>query len=94
MKQENPFQRRVAPEPPEQPTEQPAVQADKLADDELEAALIAARRELLDAQHAEVRRLSKAQHVPAVGGEAIPESSSGLAQLLNTKTSQRRKSWR
>jgi hypothetical protein len=64
--------------------------ASEMTDDELQRALTESRRELLDAQHAEVRRHAKEQ-AGVFESPRQPESS-GLAEILRTKN--KRPHWR
>jgi hypothetical protein len=57
--------------------------ASEMTDDELEAALTASRRELLDAQHAEVRRHAKEQ--AGVSGGVDPDRNRPLADVFRKR---------
>jgi hypothetical protein len=75
-----------APEPETKPTGQ-------MTDAELEEAITAARRLLLDAQHAELREREIAR--VSGGGEATERSrASGLAEVLGNLQKRKRRSWR
>jgi len=50
----------------------------EMTDGELEAALTAARRELLDAQHEELRIREKARLVPGDAGRTKPRNLGGI----------------
>jgi hypothetical protein len=74
------------PEPTEaKPTEQ-------MTDDELEEALGKARRDLLDAQHAELRE----REIARVSGTTTPEPapSPSLADVLRARQRGKRRTWR
>jgi hypothetical protein len=64
----------------------------EMTDDELEAALTESRRELLDAQHAEVRRHAKEQAGVSERPPGRQPESSALAEILRTKN--KRPHWR
>jgi hypothetical protein len=75
---------RLAPEQaPTKPTEQ-------MADDELEEALNKARRDLLDAQHAELRE----REIARVSAPSTPEPAPSLADVLREKQRPKRRTWR
>jgi hypothetical protein len=57
--------------------------ASEMTDDELEAALTASRRELLDAQHAEVRRHAKEQ--AGISGGVDPDRNRPLAEVFRKR---------
>jgi hypothetical protein len=63
--------------------------AEEMSDEELEEAITASKRELLDAQHAELREREIARVSPS---ESSPEAS--LADLLRAKQRGKRRTWR
>jgi DNA-directed RNA polymerase specialized sigma24 family protein len=72
------------PEPTEaKPTEQ-------MTDDELQQALDKARRDLLDAQHQELRE----REIARVSGTTTPEPAPSLAGVLREKQRGKRRTWR
>jgi len=70
----SPFRKRNTPAQPEEPRPKPATE---LTDSELEEALRKARREILDAQHEELRLREKARLVPGDAGTK-PRNLSGI----------------
>jgi hypothetical protein len=72
MKKQNPFRLRAkSPEPAEIPQPKPA----EMSDEELEDGIRKARKEILDAQHAELREREKARVAPEERTERRPLSS-------------------
>jgi hypothetical protein len=70
---------------------------EQVTDDELEEAVAAARRQLLDAQHQELRdreiaRVSASGSSPKGVRQAPPEAS--LADVLREKQRKKRRTWR
>ena len=74
------------------PTEAPGKPAEQMSDAELEEAITEARRELLDAQHAELRERELAR----VAGDSEPTGrrASGLTEVLREKQRKKRRTWR
>ena len=81
---------RAAAEAPE--PEATAKPTEQMTDDELEEAITASKRELLDLQHAELREREIARASGA--GEATGPRASGLAEVLGTLQKRKRRSWR
>jgi hypothetical protein len=100
MKRRNDFRehlerRRLAAESSPVEARTDAKPASEMTDDELEAALTESRRELLDAQHAEVRRHAKEQAgVSERHRHGQQPESSALAQLLREKKNASKTHWR
>ncbi len=74
----------------QEPTE--AKPAEAMTDDELEAALTASRRKLLDLQHQEVRDRELARVSASGRSPATPEAS--LADVLQELQRGKRRTWR
>jgi hypothetical protein len=67
---------------------------EQMSDPELEEAITTARRDLLDAQHAELRE-REVSRVPGGSGDlAEPSRASGLAEVLGNLQRQKRRNWR
>jgi hypothetical protein len=72
---------------PEQEQTKPTEQ---MSGEELEQAITEARRELLDAQHAELRE----REIARVSGTTAPEPAPSLADVLRAKQRGKRRTWR
>jgi len=64
--------------------------AEQMSDEELEEAITASRRQLLDAQHAELRERELAR----VSGPKATERAPRLAEVLGTRQKKKRRTWR
>jgi uncharacterized membrane protein YqiK len=85
--------REAAEKPVLEATEQEQTKpTEQMTDDELEEAITASKRELLDLQHAELREREIARASGA--GEATGPRASGLAEVLGTLQKRKRRSWR
>jgi len=82
---------KAAAEAATEPTETPK-SAEEMSDEELEEAITASKRELLDAQHAELRERELARVSGA--GEATGPRAAGLAGLLGGLQKRKRRNWR
>jgi hypothetical protein len=76
----------ATPEAPEKPAEQ-------MSDAELEEAITASRRQLLDLQHQELREREIARVTGAAEATEQPQAS-GLAEVLRGLQKQKRRTWR
>jgi hypothetical protein len=81
---------RAAAEAPE--PEATAKPTEQMTDDELEEAITASKRELLDAQHAELRERELARVSQSESSQAPAEAS--LAGVLREKQRKKRRTWR
>ncbi len=89
-------QARAAAEKPREATEQEQTKpTERMTDEELEEALTASRRKLLDLQHRELRDREIARLSEAGGAtERRTERASGLAEVLGGLQKRKRRSWR
>lgn len=83
---------REATDRPASEQEQPKP-TEQMTDDELEEAIMASRRQLLDAQHAELRE-REISRVSGAGEAAERPRPSGLAEVLGGLQKKKRRSWR
>jgi hypothetical protein len=74
-------------------TETTSKPTEELSDAELEEALTAARRNLLDAQHAELREREIAR-VSGAGKESASATKTTLQDVLREKQRGKRRTWR
>jgi hypothetical protein len=82
---------RDAAEKPSEATEQATSKpVEQMTDEELEEATTAARRQLLDAQHAELRE----REIARVSAPSTPEAAPSLADVLREKQRPKRRTWR
>jgi hypothetical protein len=76
-----------------EPASTEAKPTEEMSDAELEEAITATRRKLLDAQHAELRKRESAR-VTGAGEAAERPRASGLAEVLGNLQKRKRRSWR
>jgi glutamyl-tRNA reductase len=83
--------RQEAVEKPSEATEQEqAKTTDQMTDAELEEAITTTRRQLLDAQHAELRE----REIARVSGSSGTDPEPSLADVLRQKQRGKRRTWR
>jgi len=74
----------------EKPEQEQAKSTEQMSDAELEEAITATRRQLLDAQHQELRE----REIARVSGSPSPESEPSLADVLRERQRGKRRTWR
>jgi len=74
----------------QEPEQEQAKSTEQMTDAELEEAITATRRQLLDAQHQELRE----REIARVSGSPSPESEPSLADVLRERQRGKRRTWR
>jgi len=76
------------------PEEEQAKPTEEMSDEELEEAITATRRQLLDAQHAELREREITRVTGAGEASLSPATDTTLQDVLREKQRTKRRTWR